>query len=44
MAKQARRIWKDALESVYELPECPVDLNEPQYVRLMYSAECDTPV
>ncbi|KAG8945207.1 hypothetical protein FRC04_001113 [Tulasnella sp. 424] len=31
MTKEARHIWKTALASVPDLPECPTDLNEPQY-------------
>ncbi|KIO33107.1 hypothetical protein M407DRAFT_17973 [Tulasnella calospora MUT 4182] len=42
MTKEARHIWKTALESVPDLPECPTDLNEPQYVCLLYSSECYT--
>lgn len=43
MTKEAKRIWAAALSSVPNFPECPTDLNEPQYVRFMYSSECDTP-
>ncbi|KAG8969353.1 hypothetical protein FRC05_001092 [Tulasnella sp. 425] len=42
MTKEARHIWKTALDSVPDLPECPTDLNEPQYVCLLYSSECYT--
>ncbi|KAG8903390.1 hypothetical protein FRC01_009213, partial [Tulasnella sp. 417] len=35
MTKGARNIWKAALSSVAGLPQCPADLNEPQYVCLM---------
>ncbi|KAG8969351.1 hypothetical protein FRC05_001090 [Tulasnella sp. 425] len=42
MTKEARHIWKIALDSVPDLPECPTDLNEPQYVCLLYSSECYT--
>lgn len=42
MTKEALHIWKTALASVPDLPECPSDLNEPQYVCLMYSSECYT--
>ncbi|KAG8945213.1 hypothetical protein FRC04_001119 [Tulasnella sp. 424] len=42
MTKEARQIWKTALDSVPDLPECPTDLNEPQYVCLLYSSECYT--
>ncbi|KAG8924480.1 hypothetical protein FRC01_011444 [Tulasnella sp. 417] len=31
MTKEARHIWKTALDSVVDLPECPSDLKEPQY-------------
>lgn len=44
MTKEAKRIWMAALSSVPGVPECPTDLNEPQYVWLIYSSECDTPV
>ncbi|KIO21254.1 hypothetical protein M407DRAFT_29132 [Tulasnella calospora MUT 4182] len=43
MTKEARHIWKTALASVVDLPECPTSLNEPQYVCLLYSSECYTP-
>ncbi|KAG8927602.1 hypothetical protein FRC00_002033 [Tulasnella sp. 408] len=42
MTKEARHIWKTSLASVPDLPECPNDLNEPQYVCLLYSSECYT--
>ncbi|KAG9026615.1 hypothetical protein FS837_004562 [Tulasnella sp. UAMH 9824] len=42
MTKEARHIWKTSLASVPDLPECPTDLNEPQYVCLLYSSECYT--
>ncbi|KAG8969350.1 hypothetical protein FRC05_001089 [Tulasnella sp. 425] len=42
MTKEAKHIWKETLSSVKDLPECPTDLNEPQYVCLMYSSECHT--
>ncbi|KIO33106.1 hypothetical protein M407DRAFT_17972 [Tulasnella calospora MUT 4182] len=42
MTKEARHIWKTSLASVLDLPECPTDLNEPQYVCLLYSSECYT--
>ncbi|KIO33063.1 hypothetical protein M407DRAFT_17938 [Tulasnella calospora MUT 4182] len=43
MSKKARYIWQAVLLSSNGLPECPSDLNEPQYVRLLYSSECFTP-
>ncbi|KAG9040895.1 hypothetical protein FS837_012964 [Tulasnella sp. UAMH 9824] len=39
MTKEVRQIWRAALASVPDLPECPTDLNEPQYVCLLYSSE-----
>ncbi|KIO33108.1 hypothetical protein M407DRAFT_17974 [Tulasnella calospora MUT 4182] len=42
MTKEARHIWKTAIASVPDLPICPTDLNEPQYVCLLYSSECYT--
>ncbi|KAG8958332.1 hypothetical protein FRC05_009003 [Tulasnella sp. 425] len=35
MTKVAKRIWEKALASDVDLPNCPTDLNEPQFVRLM---------
>ncbi|KAG9026114.1 hypothetical protein FS837_004741 [Tulasnella sp. UAMH 9824] len=35
MTREARHIWKTALASVPDLPECPNDLNEPQYHSLL---------
>ncbi|KAG9024409.1 hypothetical protein FS837_005382 [Tulasnella sp. UAMH 9824] len=32
MTKEARHIWKNAIASTPDLPECPTDLNEPQYI------------
>ncbi|KAG8927604.1 hypothetical protein FRC00_002035, partial [Tulasnella sp. 408] len=32
MTKEARHIWKAAIASVSDLPDCPTDLNEPQYI------------
>ncbi|KAG8953392.1 hypothetical protein FRC00_006332, partial [Tulasnella sp. 408] len=31
MTREVRHIWRTALAAVPDLPECPVDLNEPQY-------------
>ncbi|KIO33104.1 hypothetical protein M407DRAFT_65782 [Tulasnella calospora MUT 4182] len=42
MTKDAKHIWKTALAAVPDLPECPKDINEPQYVCLLYSSECHT--
>ncbi|KIO33094.1 hypothetical protein M407DRAFT_65783, partial [Tulasnella calospora MUT 4182] len=42
MTKEVRHIWKATLASVPDLPECPSDLNEPQYICLLYSSECYT--
>ncbi|KAG8969346.1 hypothetical protein FRC05_001085 [Tulasnella sp. 425] len=39
MNKEAKHIWKKALASDVDLPNCPTDLNEPQFVRLMYSSD-----
>ncbi|KIO33101.1 hypothetical protein M407DRAFT_235976 [Tulasnella calospora MUT 4182] len=41
ITKEARHIWKTAIAFVPYLAECPTDLNEPQYVCLLYSSECD---
>ncbi|KAG8958811.1 hypothetical protein FRC00_002257 [Tulasnella sp. 408] len=35
MNKGAKRIWKMALSSVADLPQCPTDLNEPQAATLV---------
>ncbi|KAG8983703.1 hypothetical protein FRB90_005826 [Tulasnella sp. 427] len=42
MTKESRAIWKRALNAVPGLPPCPNDLNEPQYVWLLFSSECQT--
>ncbi|KAG9019068.1 hypothetical protein FRB90_006811 [Tulasnella sp. 427] len=42
MTKESQPIWKMALDAISELPQCPRDLNEPQYVCLLYSSECHT--
>ncbi|KIO33110.1 hypothetical protein M407DRAFT_235983 [Tulasnella calospora MUT 4182] len=44
MTNGAKRIWMTVLASVAGLPECPTDLSEPRYVRLMFTNECDVPV
>ncbi|KAG9025739.1 hypothetical protein FS837_004835 [Tulasnella sp. UAMH 9824] len=36
MTKEAKPIWKTAIASVPGLPECPTDLNEPQYFGVVY--------
>ncbi|KAG8932683.1 hypothetical protein FRC00_014319 [Tulasnella sp. 408] len=35
MNKEAQRIWKMALSSVADLPQCPTDLNEPKAATLV---------
>ncbi|KAG9040630.1 hypothetical protein FS837_000376 [Tulasnella sp. UAMH 9824] len=42
MTKKAKHIWKAAIASIPDLPECPTDLSEPQYVFLLYASECYT--
>ncbi|KAG9019069.1 hypothetical protein FRB90_006812 [Tulasnella sp. 427] len=42
MTKESRSLWKRALDAVPDLPSCPRDLNEPQYVFLLFSSECNT--
>lgn len=44
MTREARCIWNAVLSSIPGLPKCPTDLNEPHYVRFLFSTECDTTV
>jgi hypothetical protein len=39
MSRSSTTIWKQALSS-WDLPACPPDLNEPQYVRLAFDHHC----
>jgi hypothetical protein len=40
MSRSAAFIWKAALENVPNLPPCPDDLNEPQWVDLVFGRNC----
>lgn len=40
MHRSATSVWKDALAQVNGLPDCPPDLNEPQYVKLVFDPTC----
>ncbi|KAG8904864.1 hypothetical protein FRB99_001031 [Tulasnella sp. 403] len=37
---QSRYLWHVALSRIQDLPECPSDISEPHYVRLMLTTEC----
>ena len=40
MRRSAAFVWKASLSRVEELPECPDDLNEVQYARLLFETNC----
>ncbi|KII94170.1 hypothetical protein PLICRDRAFT_36405 [Plicaturopsis crispa FD-325 SS-3] len=40
LRRSVRSTWKAALSSVDKLPECPPDLQEPQYTRLLFDTHC----
>ncbi|KAG8908287.1 hypothetical protein FRB99_007820 [Tulasnella sp. 403] len=40
MTREMMHIWRAARMNVVALPECPDDMSEPQYARLMFGAEC----
>ncbi|KAG6852697.1 hypothetical protein C0991_009843 [Blastosporella zonata] len=41
MAKSAEFIWRQARLNLEGFPDCPEDLNEPQYACLMFDATCN---
>lgn len=40
MRTSAKFIWKQALANISGLPDCPTDLNEPQYTNLVFGKNC----
>ncbi|CAE7194981.1 unnamed protein product [Rhizoctonia solani] len=40
MSRTSQRFWQSAISNVLTLPPCPPDLNEPQYISLIYSKTC----
>ncbi|KII86827.1 hypothetical protein PLICRDRAFT_43495 [Plicaturopsis crispa FD-325 SS-3] len=40
MHRSARAIWKQALSNVPGMPDCPSDLNEPQFANIAFSTHC----
>ncbi|KAG9118843.1 hypothetical protein FRC07_006448 [Ceratobasidium sp. 392] len=40
MARSATRIWRQSFDIIPDLPECPIDLCEPQYAALVFSPCC----
>ena len=41
MSRDSRQMWKSAREGTYEgMPDCPEDMSEPEYVRLIFVPEC----
>jgi hypothetical protein len=41
MRHSSRCIWKKTLAGVDDLPECPSDMSEPEYVHLMFDPHCN---
>jgi hypothetical protein len=40
MDKSSAFVWKSARRQVNGLPDCPVDLTEPEYANLLFYARC----
>lgn len=40
MSKNSAIIWKAARKNVEGFPDCPEDLNEPQFANLAFSSHC----
>ncbi|EMD38467.1 hypothetical protein CERSUDRAFT_82729 [Gelatoporia subvermispora B] len=40
MRRSAISIWKEARSRIQDLPECPLDLSEPQYAHLLFDPHC----
>lgn len=40
MSKNSKHIWKSCLNAIAGIPECPRDMREPEYVRLLFTAMC----
>ncbi|CAE6433663.1 unnamed protein product [Rhizoctonia solani] len=42
MSRTSQYLWKQALANDPEIPECPPELSEPQYVSLLFSKTCSS--
>ncbi|KAG8902558.1 hypothetical protein FRB99_004347 [Tulasnella sp. 403] len=40
MSRDASHIWRGCRAQITGLPDCPPDLSEPQYARLIFTTEC----
>ena len=40
MDKSSAFVWKTARRQVNGLPDCPIDLTEPEYANLVFYARC----
>ncbi|KAG8725327.1 hypothetical protein FRC09_002209 [Ceratobasidium sp. 395] len=40
MTRTSQHLWKAAMRNVLQLPECPPQLSEPEYISLLYSNTC----
>ena len=40
MSRNSRPIWRTARSYYPDLPDCPPDLSEPQYARLLFERDC----
>ncbi|CUA68369.1 Receptor-type tyrosine-protein phosphatase T [Rhizoctonia solani] len=40
MTKSSKSIWSNAMKNIPGLPPCPAELNEPQYVALLFTNVC----
>ncbi|CUA73015.1 DNA mismatch repair protein MutS [Carboxydothermus hydrogenoformans Z-2901] [Rhizoctonia solani] len=42
MSRTSLHLWRQALANAPEIPSCPPDLNEPQYISLLFSRTCSS--
>ncbi|KAF8507572.1 hypothetical protein BU17DRAFT_100411 [Hysterangium stoloniferum] len=40
MSRESKPIWRSARQSYPTLPDCPPDLSEPEYARLIFEKDC----
>jgi len=41
MSKRSMSVWKDARANIVGLPDCPNELDEPQYADLLFGKTCN---
>ncbi|QRV72017.1 hypothetical protein RhiJN_00031 [Ceratobasidium sp. AG-Ba] len=40
LARSSQHLWRSAMENVVNMPPCPMELSDPRYISLIYSATC----